>query len=163
MRRLNDRFQSPVDAEPRADRTVATFTNIIGYTGPLTPTNGLFTFFDDGSQTGGFGPQRFYRLILQPAVQLHQHRARLGHPRSDAELLCEQQPDRNQSGRNHKSPHGRGDLDAGCVTGRLDEPADHLGPGQRCAGEDYDQWFRRGGLSPADVGSVALATNGMAT
>jgi subtilisin-like proprotein convertase family protein len=41
-----------------------TFTNIIGYTGPVTPTNGLFSFFDDGSQTGGFGPMRFYRLIL---------------------------------------------------------------------------------------------------
>ena len=41
-----------------------TFTNIIGYTGPVTPTNGRFSFFDDGSQTGGFGPMRFYRLIL---------------------------------------------------------------------------------------------------
>jgi hypothetical protein len=41
-----------------------TFTNIIGYTGSVTPTNGLFSFFDDGSQTGGFGPMRFYRLIL---------------------------------------------------------------------------------------------------
>jgi subtilisin-like proprotein convertase family protein len=41
-----------------------TFSNIITYIGPPTPTNGLFTFFDDGSQTGGFGPMRFYRLIL---------------------------------------------------------------------------------------------------
>jgi hypothetical protein len=41
-----------------------TFSNIVIYTGPATPTNGLFTFFDDGSQTGGFGPQRYYRLIL---------------------------------------------------------------------------------------------------
>ena len=41
-----------------------TFTNIIPYTGPPTPTNGLFTFFDDGSQTGGFDTMRFYRLIL---------------------------------------------------------------------------------------------------
>jgi subtilisin-like proprotein convertase family protein len=44
-----------------------TFTNIITYTGPPPPpTNGigLFSFFDDGSQTGGFGPQRFYRLLL---------------------------------------------------------------------------------------------------
>ena len=42
-----------------------TFTNIIGYTS-LTPTNGigLFEFFDDGSQTGGFDPLRFYRLLL---------------------------------------------------------------------------------------------------
>jgi hypothetical protein len=41
-----------------------TFSNIVAYTGPPTPTNGWFTFFDDGSQTGGFGPMRFYRLIL---------------------------------------------------------------------------------------------------
>jgi hypothetical protein len=41
-----------------------TFSNIIGYTTYLTPTNSRFTFFDDGSQTGGFGPERFYRLIL---------------------------------------------------------------------------------------------------
>ena len=40
-----------------------TFSNIVAYTGPLTPTNGLFTFFDDGSQFP-FGPMRFYRLIL---------------------------------------------------------------------------------------------------
>jgi hypothetical protein len=40
-----------------------TFTNIITYTGPATPTNGLFTFFDNGSQTGGFGASRYYRLV----------------------------------------------------------------------------------------------------
>ena len=42
-----------------------TFTNVIAYTS-LTPTNGIgfFEFFDDGSQTGGFGPARFYRLNL---------------------------------------------------------------------------------------------------
>jgi hypothetical protein len=46
-----------------------TFTNIIPYTGPPTPTNGLFTFFDDASQTGGvFDPTRFYRLILLGSV-----------------------------------------------------------------------------------------------
>jgi subtilisin-like proprotein convertase family protein len=36
-----------------------TFTNIIPYTGPITPTNGLFTFFDSSP-----GPLRFYRLKL---------------------------------------------------------------------------------------------------
>jgi hypothetical protein len=30
----------------------------------VNPTNTEFDFFDDGSQTGGFGPVRFYRLIL---------------------------------------------------------------------------------------------------
>jgi subtilisin-like proprotein convertase family protein len=43
------------------------FTNVITYTGPVTPTNGLFTFFDDGSQFP-FGPMRFYRLILLGSV-----------------------------------------------------------------------------------------------
>ncbi len=38
------------------------FTNLVVYTGPATPTNGLFTFFDDGSQSGGLGGLRFYRL-----------------------------------------------------------------------------------------------------
>ena len=41
-----------------------TFSNLVTYTGPATPTNGLFTFFDDGSQTGGLGAMRFYRLLL---------------------------------------------------------------------------------------------------
>src|ERR1019366_2692163 len=48
--------------------TWLTFSNIITYTGPPTPTIGLFSFFDDGSQTGGFGPMRFYRLILLQAT-----------------------------------------------------------------------------------------------
>ena len=39
------------------------FSNIVIYTGPPTPTNGLFTFFDDGSQYP-FTGLRFYRLIL---------------------------------------------------------------------------------------------------
>ncbi len=45
-----------------------TFTNppVVGYNTnfPAGPTNATFTFFDDGTQTGGFGPTRFYRLIL---------------------------------------------------------------------------------------------------
>jgi hypothetical protein len=41
-----------------------TFSNIISYTSITNGTNGLFMFLDDGSQTGGFGPMRFYRLIL---------------------------------------------------------------------------------------------------
>jgi hypothetical protein len=31
---------------------------------PASATNAQFNFFDDGSQTGGFGTNRFYRLIL---------------------------------------------------------------------------------------------------
>ena len=30
----------------------------------ISPTNGMFQYFDDGSQTGGFGSMRFYRLLL---------------------------------------------------------------------------------------------------
>ena len=38
-----------------------TISNIV-----LTSTTGVFTFFDDGSLTGGFGPMKFYRLIAWP-------------------------------------------------------------------------------------------------
>jgi hypothetical protein len=32
----------------------------------ITSRNTTFTFFDDGSQTGGLGPTRFYRLVHLP-------------------------------------------------------------------------------------------------
>jgi subtilisin-like proprotein convertase family protein len=38
-----------------------TISNIV-----LTSTTGVFTFFDDGTLTGGFGPMKFYRLIAWP-------------------------------------------------------------------------------------------------
>ncbi|MGA2789123.1 MAG: hypothetical protein ABSF60_16515, partial [Verrucomicrobiota bacterium] len=38
-----------------------TISNIV-----LTSTTGIFTFFDDGSLTGGFGPMKYYRLIVWP-------------------------------------------------------------------------------------------------
>jgi hypothetical protein len=43
-----------------------TFTNVVSYNTSVftSPTNTQFNFFDDGSQTGGFGPTRFYQLIL---------------------------------------------------------------------------------------------------
>jgi len=41
----------------------STFTNLVVYTGPATTTNGLFSYFDNGSQSGGLGSLRFYRLI----------------------------------------------------------------------------------------------------
>jgi hypothetical protein len=41
-----------------------TFSNIISYSSLTNGTNGFFKFLDDGSQTSGFGPSRFYRLIL---------------------------------------------------------------------------------------------------
>jgi len=40
------------------------FNGVISLLAPHSPTNGLFQYFDDGSQTGGFGPTRFYRLLL---------------------------------------------------------------------------------------------------
>jgi len=32
----------------------------------ITSATGVFSFVDDGSQTGGLGPMRFYRLIQLP-------------------------------------------------------------------------------------------------
>jgi hypothetical protein len=48
-----------------APATWHTFTNIISYNPNFqaSATNAQFNFFDDGSQTGGFGATRFYRLI----------------------------------------------------------------------------------------------------
>jgi alpha-tubulin suppressor-like RCC1 family protein len=57
----NDVFQ--VQETPTLEPAVwQTFTNIITYAA-LTPTNGFFMFFDNGSQYP-FGPARFYRLLL---------------------------------------------------------------------------------------------------
>ena len=43
-----------------------TFTNppLVGYNQFIAPTNSRFQFFDNGLETGGFGPTRFYRLLL---------------------------------------------------------------------------------------------------
>ncbi|HZT21808.1 MAG TPA: LamG-like jellyroll fold domain-containing protein [Verrucomicrobiae bacterium] len=43
-----------------------TFSNLVTYNtnAPASATNAQFNFFDDGSQTGGFGPTRYYRLVL---------------------------------------------------------------------------------------------------
>ncbi|HEV2330405.1 MAG TPA: S8 family serine peptidase [Verrucomicrobiae bacterium] len=47
-----------------------TFTNIISYNGPVTSTNGMFSFFDNGAEYP-FGPMRFYRLLLLEANALY--------------------------------------------------------------------------------------------
>jgi hypothetical protein len=47
-----------------APMTWQDFKGVISYTSILSATNGQFDYFDDGSQTGGFGPTRFYRLQL---------------------------------------------------------------------------------------------------
>jgi hypothetical protein len=36
------------------------------FTGVVTSPNGQFSFLDDGSQTGGLGGPRFYRLVQLP-------------------------------------------------------------------------------------------------
>jgi hypothetical protein len=64
----NDDFQVQWTTNLLPLVTWQTFTNIITYTGPVVPTNGQFNFFDDGSQTGGFGLERYYRLILLPST-----------------------------------------------------------------------------------------------
>jgi subtilisin-like proprotein convertase family protein len=64
----NDLFQVQWTAS-LAPASWAAFTSIVSYNpGAFTsPTNTQFNFFDDGSQTVGFGPTRFYRLILLPS------------------------------------------------------------------------------------------------
>ena len=39
-------------------------TGVVSYTTYITGTNSQFTFFDDGTRTGGLNPIRFYRLQL---------------------------------------------------------------------------------------------------
>jgi len=36
------------------------------FNGLVSSTNGSFSFLDDGSQTVGIGPARFYRLLQLP-------------------------------------------------------------------------------------------------
>ena len=94
------------------------FNGVISDLAPNSPTNGLFQYFDDGSQTGGFGPTRFYRLLLlnspsntapffltAPASQFlssagHAHRHQrgegLGHSPADTDLYSLQQSGRDQ-------------------------------------------------------------------
>jgi hypothetical protein len=36
------------------------------FPGVITSSNGVFVFLDNGSQTGGLGPKRFYRFVLHP-------------------------------------------------------------------------------------------------
>jgi hypothetical protein len=40
------------------------FKGVISYASYVTATNSFFSYFDDGSQTGGFGFTRFYRIQL---------------------------------------------------------------------------------------------------
>ena len=40
------------------------FTNVISYQTYISPTNSLFQFFDNGTQDGGFGTMRYYRVFL---------------------------------------------------------------------------------------------------
>ena len=40
------------------------FNGVVSFDLFISPTNSQFNYFDDGSQTGGFGPTRFYRLEL---------------------------------------------------------------------------------------------------
>jgi hypothetical protein len=59
----NDQFTVQWSGDLVPPQTWTSFSNVVVYTGPPTATNGLFTFFDDGSQFP-FTGLRFYRLIL---------------------------------------------------------------------------------------------------
>jgi subtilisin-like proprotein convertase family protein len=65
----NDLFQVQWTAD-LAPASWITFTNIVSYnTNAFTsPTNTQFNFLDDGSQSGGPGAVRFYRLVLLQAA-----------------------------------------------------------------------------------------------
>ncbi|MGH7950631.1 MAG: LamG-like jellyroll fold domain-containing protein [Limisphaerales bacterium] len=62
----SDVFQAQETASLTPPISWNTFSNIITYAS-LTPTNGMFTFFDNGSQFP-FGPMRYYRLLLLQAT-----------------------------------------------------------------------------------------------
>jgi hypothetical protein len=47
-----------------APATWQDFKGVISFVSYVTATSSQFNYFDDGSQTGGFGPTRFYRLQL---------------------------------------------------------------------------------------------------
>ncbi len=59
----NDIFQVQVATNLALPTVWQTIATNVTYTGPATPTNGLFSYFDDGSQVP-FGSLRFYRLQL---------------------------------------------------------------------------------------------------
>ncbi len=52
----NDQFQVQWTGGLTPPQTWTSFSNVVVYTGPVTPTNGLFSFFDDGSQYPFSGP-----------------------------------------------------------------------------------------------------------
>jgi hypothetical protein len=58
----NDLFQ--VQWSTTFPSTWFTFTNIISYHTLISPTNSEFEFLDDGSQSGGLGGFKYYRLLL---------------------------------------------------------------------------------------------------
>jgi len=59
----NDVFELQVATNLAAPIFWQTLATNIVYAGPVTPTNGWFSYLDDGTQVP-FGPIRFYRLIL---------------------------------------------------------------------------------------------------
>jgi hypothetical protein len=60
----NDLFQVQWTASLAPPVAWSLFSNIVAYATYIAPSNSLFQFFDDGSQSGGLGPVRFYRLQL---------------------------------------------------------------------------------------------------
>ena len=59
----NDQFQVQFTGSLTPPQNWTNIGNVVIYTGPVTPTNGLFTFFDNGVQYP-FSGLRLYRLIL---------------------------------------------------------------------------------------------------
>jgi hypothetical protein len=59
----NDQFRVQFTGSLTPPQNWTNIGNVVIYTGPVTPTNGLFTFFDNGAQYP-FSGLRIYRLIL---------------------------------------------------------------------------------------------------
>jgi len=60
----------PITAQYQVQWTDSILAPITWNTFPIPPavtsTTGIFAFLDDGTQTGGFGPVRYYRILLLP-------------------------------------------------------------------------------------------------
>jgi subtilisin-like proprotein convertase family protein len=60
----NDTFRVQQTPSLTPPITWNSFSNIVAYAGPPVTGNGLFTFFDNGSQYPFVSPDRFYRVLL---------------------------------------------------------------------------------------------------
>ena len=158
----NDIFQVQVATNLASPAVWLTFTNVVTYTGPVTATNGLFSFYDDGSQFP-LTALRFYQLILvgiampanTPPVLPPQTTQTINplnplivtNTATDADLppqTLTYSISSTVTGANVpaiNASHGRHHVDAGCVPGRHEQRHHHGGHRQRCSALKRDQFI----------------------